>query len=86
MAMTTNFVLRISELGLTYVAGILPTTMVWHVPAKHRCLRHPAQAAGGPASGCDATRRINRCLRRHWRYELAADAWQTITWRDGSNH
>jgi SRSO17 transposase len=57
----------ISELGLTYVAGILPPR--WSgVPAKHRCHRRPAPAAAGPASGCDATRRINRCRPRHWHW------------------
>jgi hypothetical protein len=29
MATTANSVSGASELGLTYVAGILPTTMIW---------------------------------------------------------
>src|SRR6185369_15696033 len=76
----------ISELGLAYVAGILPSTMLWR----------PGEAPLPPAP--QAGRRQG--LRRHrmrrdemhqpvsaktLAVELAADAWQSITWRDGSN-
>ena len=74
----------ISELGLTYVAGILPTTMVWR----------PGEAPLPPASRSGRGRPGTR-LRRDETHqpvsaktlalELAADAWQQITWRDGSN-
>jgi SRSO17 transposase len=74
----------ISELGLTYVAGILPTTMVWR----------PGEAPLRPASRAGRGRPGTR-LRRDETHqpvsaktlalELAVDAWQTITWRDGSN-
>jgi SRSO17 transposase len=74
----------ISELGLTYVAGILPTTMVWR----------PGEAPLPPASRAGRGRPGKR-LRRDATHRpvsaktlalaLAADAWQTITWRDGSN-
>ena len=74
----------ISKLGLTYVAGILPTTMVWR----------PGEAPLPPASGAGRGRPGKR-LRRDATHrpvsaktlalELDADAWQTITWRDGSN-
>ena len=74
----------ISELGLTYVAGILPTTMVWR----------PGEAPLPPASRTGRGRPGKR-LRRDETHqpvsaktlalELAADAWQPITWRDGSN-
>ena len=74
----------ISELGLTYVAGIMSTTMVWR-PGEAPLPPRPARAAGGPARGCDATRRINLFQPRHWLWSFDADAWQTITWRDGSN-
>ena len=55
----------ISELGLTYVAGIMPTTMVWR-PGEAALPPASTQAAAGPASGCDVTRRINLCRPRHW--------------------
>jgi SRSO17 transposase len=74
----------ISELGLTYVAGILPTTMVWR----------PGEAPLPPASRAGRGRPGTR-LRRDETHqpvsaktlalELAADAWQQIAWRDGSN-
>ena len=74
----------ISELGLTYVAGILPTTMVWR----------PGEAPLPPASSSGRGRPGTR-LRRDETHrpvsaktlalELDADAWQQITWRDGSN-
>jgi SRSO17 transposase len=74
----------ISGLGLTYVAGILPTTMVWR----------PGEAPLPPASRAGRSRPGKR-LRRHATHrpvaaktlalELAADAWQQIKWRDGSN-
>ena len=74
----------ISELGLTYVAGILPTTMVWR----------PGEAPLPPASRAGRGRPRTR-LRRDETHrpvaaktlalELAADAWQQITWRDGRN-
>jgi SRSO17 transposase len=74
----------ISELGLSYVAGILPTTMVWR----------PGEAPLPPASSAGRGRPGTR-LRRDETHqpvsaktlalELAADAWQQIRWRDGSN-
>ena len=74
----------ISELGLTYGAGILPTTMLWR----------PGEAPLPPASRAGRGRPGKR-LRRDATHrpvaaktlasELAADAWQQIKWRDGSN-
>jgi SRSO17 transposase len=74
----------ISELGLTYVAGILPTTTVWR----------PGEAPLPPAPGSGRGRPGKR-LRRDETHQpvsakalalaLAADGWQQITWRDGSN-
>jgi SRSO17 transposase len=66
------------------VAGILPTTMVWR----------PGEAPLPPASRAGRGRPAKR-LRRDQTHrpvsaktlalELAADAWQRIKWRDGSN-
>jgi SRSO17 transposase len=74
----------IAELGLSYVAAILPTTMVWR----------PGEAPLPPASRAGRGRPGKR-LRRDATHqpvaaktlalELAADACQQITWRDGSN-
>jgi SRSO17 transposase len=74
----------ISELGLSYVAGILPSTMVWRpgeVPLP------PASRAGRGRPGKrlrrDATHRPVPA--KTLALELDVDAWQPITWRDGSN-
>ena len=74
----------LTELGVPYVAGILPTTMVWR----------PGEAPLPPVSGSGRGRPGKR-LRRDETHrpvsaktlalELAADVWQQITWRDGSN-
>jgi len=76
----------ISELGLTYAAGILPNTLLWR----------PGEAPLPPLpdAGRGEGRRRHR-LRRDMDHqpvsakalarELAADAWQTISWREGSN-
>ena len=74
----------LSELKLPYVAGILPTTMVWR----------PGEAALPPASGVGRGRPAMR-LRRDETHQpvsvkalavgLAADAWRQVMWRDGSN-
>jgi SRSO17 transposase len=74
----------ITELSLAYVAGIQPTTMVWR----------PGEAPLPPAPRSGRGRRATR-LRRDETHrpvsaktlalELAADAWQRIKWRDGSN-
>jgi SRSO17 transposase len=74
----------ISGLGLPYVAGILPITLVWR----------PGEAPLPPASRPGRGRPAKRLRRdatprpvaaKTLALELAADAWQTITWRDGSN-
>ena len=76
----------ISELGLTYVAGILPTTMVWRP--------NEAPLPPMPEAGRGQGLRRHRMRRdethqpvsaKTLAVELAADAWQPITWRDGSN-
>lgn len=74
----------ISDLGLIYAAGILPGTVVWR----------PGEAPLPPDPGSGRGRRRTR-LRRNAAHqpvsaktlalELAPHAWQTVTWRDGSN-
>ena len=74
----------ISELGQPYVAGILPTTAVWR----------PGEAALSPPAWSGRGRPAERLRRddthrpvsvKALAVELAADVWQPITWRDGSN-
>ncbi len=75
----------ISELGLTYVAGFLTNTMVCRPVEAHLT---PASRTGRGRPGKrlrrDETHQpVSAKTLQH--VELAADAWQTITWRDGSN-
>jgi SRSO17 transposase len=74
----------ISELELTYVAGILPTTMVWR-PGEAPLPPAPRTGRGRPGKRLrrDATHRPVSA--KTLALELAADGWQQITWRDGSN-
>lgn len=74
----------ISELGLSYVAGILPTTTVWR----------PGEAPLPPIAWSGRGRRPTRLHRdathrpvsvKPLALELPADAWQQVKWRDGSN-
>jgi SRSO17 transposase len=74
----------ISELGLTYVAGMQPTTTVWR-PGEAPL--PPASRAGRGRPGKwlrrDATHRAVSA--KTLALELDADVWQPIKWRDGSN-
>jgi SRSO17 transposase len=74
----------ISELELTYVAGILPTTIVWR-PGEAPLLPAPRTGRGRPGKRLrrDATHRPVSA--KTLALELAANAWQQIKWRDGSN-
>ena len=54
----------ISELGLTYAAGILPTTMLWR-PGEAAAPRSRT-GRGLARQGCVATRRISPSQPRHW--------------------
>ena len=75
----------LTELGVPYVAGILPTTMVWR----------PGEAPLPPAPRKPGRGRPAKLLRRDAMHQpvsaktlalaFDADAWQQITWRDGSN-
>ena len=74
----------IAKLGLPYAVGIMPSTTVWR----------PGEAPLPPARKSGRGRRATR-LRRDKTHqpvsikalalELPADAWQQITWREGSN-
>ncbi len=64
----------ITELGLTYVAGIQPQTLVWKPDVR------PGRA---PKKGrCDAP---NTTSVKDLAFGLRAKAWHTIEWREGTN-
>ena len=74
----------ISELGLPYVAGILPTTMVWR-PGEARLPPAPRSGRGRPAKRLRRDETHRPVSAKTLARELPADEWRTITWRDGSN-
>ena len=74
----------ISGLGLPYVAGILPTTMVWR-PGDAPLPPAPRSGRGRPATRLRRNETHRPASAKTLALELAADAWQTITWRNGSN-
>jgi len=74
----------IGELGLTYVAGILPTTMVWR-PGEAPLPPAPRSGRGRPARRLRRDETHRPVAAKTLALELATDAWQQITWRDGSN-
>src|SRR5450432_207139 len=74
----------ISELGLSYVAGILPTTMVWR-PGEAPLPPAPRAGRGRPGTRLRRDETHQPVSAKTLALELDADAWQTITWRDGSN-
>ena len=74
----------ISELGLTYVAGILPTTLVWR-PGEAPLPPAPSSGRGRPGKRLRRDETHQPVPAKTLALELAHDAWQQITWRDGSN-
>ncbi len=68
---------------MTYVAGILPTTIIWR-PGEPP----PAPKKPGRGRAAKRLRRDNKhqpVADKTFALELAADAGQQITWRDGSS-
>jgi SRSO17 transposase len=74
----------ISELGLTYAAGILPTTMLWR-PGEAALPPTPRTGRGRPGKRLRRDATHQPVSAKTLALELAADAWQQIKWRDGSN-
>ena len=71
----------ITELGLAYAVGVFSSLLVWR----------PGEAPAPPTAGSGRARPGNQAGRprpiqvKALAKELAPDAWQTITWREGSN-
>jgi SRSO17 transposase len=74
----------ISELALAYVAGILPSTMVWR-PGEAPLPPAPRSGRGRPGTRLRRDETHQPVSAKTLALELAADAWQQIKWRDGSN-
>jgi SRSO17 transposase len=74
----------ISELGLPYAAGILSTTTVWR-PGEAPLPPAPGSGRGRPAKRLRRDETHQPVSVKALAVELAADAWQQIHWREGSN-
>jgi SRSO17 transposase len=74
----------ITKLELPYVAGILPSTMVWR-PGEAPLPPAPRSGRGRPGKRLRRDQTHQPVSVKALTLELAADAWQQITWRDGSN-
>ena len=74
----------ITELGLSYLAGILPTTMVWR-PGEAPLPPVSRPGRGRPAKKLRRDETHQPVSAKTLALELADDAWQQIKWRDGSN-
>jgi SRSO17 transposase len=74
----------ISELGLPYAAGILPTTTVWR-PGEAPLPPPPRSGRGRPAKRLRRDETHRPVPAKTLALELAADGWERITGRDGSN-
>ena len=80
----SNFRAGITELGLPYAVGIMPTTAVWR-PGEAPLPPTPKSARGRPAKRLRRDETHRPVSVKALALELAADAWQHIKWRDGSN-
>ena len=74
----------IRELGQPYVAGIQPTTAVWQ-PGEAALPPAPWSGRGRPPKRLRRDEAHQPVSAKQLAIDLAADAWQPITWRDGSN-
>jgi SRSO17 transposase len=84
----SSFRAEITELGLPYAVGIMPTTTVWRPAGRRR----PDRAVAGAPPGCAATRRISRSRSRRWPWSFPPMHGSKSprpspgqAWREGSN-
>lgn len=74
----------ITELGLTYSAGILPATTVWR-PGEAPLPPAPHMGRGRPGKRMRRDDTHQPISAKALALELPADAWHPIKWREGSN-
>lgn len=80
----TGFRTGISELDLTYVAGILPNTSLW-APGMAPLLPSASSGRGRPAKRLRRDADHRPVSAKALALGLAPEAWQEIRWREGSN-
>jgi SRSO17 transposase len=74
----------LSELGLAYVVGVQPTLSVWR-PGEEPLPPAPWKGTGRPPSLMRRRPDHKPLSARALARELPADAWQSVTWREGTN-
>jgi len=80
----SNFRAGITELGLPYALGIIPSTAVWR-PGEVPLPPAPHSGRGRPAKRLRRDEMHRPVSVKTLALELPADAWQQVAWRDGSN-
>ncbi|TAN07876.1 MAG: IS701 family transposase [Rhizobiaceae bacterium] len=74
----------LSELGLVYVVGVQPTLSVWR-PGEEPLPPAPWKGTGRPPSLMRRSPDHKPLSAKALARELPADAWQSVTWREGTN-
>jgi SRSO17 transposase len=74
----------ITELGLAYAVGIMPTTTVWR-PGEPPLPPPPRSGRGRRATRQRRDKRPQPVSVKALAFQLPLDAWQQISWRMGSN-
>ncbi len=80
----TDFRSALTEMGLTYIAGIQSSTGVWP-PGTGPLPPRPWSGRGRPPSRSRRDPEHKPVSAKELAFSLSADAWQTVTWREGTN-
>jgi SRSO17 transposase len=79
----TDLRTNVTEMGLQYVAGILPQTTVWE-PGKAPLTPETSTGRGRPAKLMHRSAEHQPVSVKELALALPASAWRTITWREGA--
>ncbi len=74
----------LSALSLAYIVGVQPTLSVWR-PGEEPLAPKPWSGKGRPASLLRRTPEHKPLSAKDLADQMAADAWSTLTWREGTN-
>lgn len=74
----------LSQLGLSYVVGVQPTLSVWQ-PGEEPLPPKARSGTGRPPSLMRRSSAHGPLSAKALPQELSADAWRSVTWREGSN-
>ncbi len=74
----------LSALGLAYIVGVQPTLSVWR-PGEEPLAPKPWSGKGRPTSLLRRTPEHKPLSAKDLADQMAADAWSTLTWREGTN-